>query len=284
MLNVKSIEIVGGVSFAQLQHDHCRWLTDGLYCGEPRRDERTSYCAHHHRIAYRPSGDRSFSAARFMPVVVDDVQAPREGTGRKHADRVAHPPSTPSLDQFVRAAAAARRLEPPVSIVVRSVPVKTPYVAPRLSESEFGVIERWYLHSLSRQCDDMVGDFRSLAVRGREYAIRMRDWITYQLDITINELTCNRRTKDLVASRHFVMFCLCKGATELSLPYLGRELFGGFDHTSLIHGRDKIAREIAAGTLASRLDSLLGRICEFDNEIASAVRKLRVKVDAGAPT
>ena len=45
----------------------------------------------------------------------------------------------------------------------------------------------------------------------------MRDWITYQLDITINELTCNRRTKDLVASRHFVMFCLCKGATELSL-------------------------------------------------------------------
>ena len=284
MLHIKSIEIVGGVAFADLQHDHCRWPIGGAFCGEVRRDERTSYCAHHHRIAYRPSGDRSFSAARFMPVVVDDVQAPREGTGREHADRVAHPPSTPLLDQFVRAAAAARRSEPPVSIVVRSVQVKTPYVAPRLSESEFGVIERWYLHSLSRQCDDMVGDFRSLAVRGRKYAIRMRDWITYQLDITINELTCNRRTKDLVAPRHFVMFCLCKGATKLSLPYLGRELFGGFDHTSLIHGRDKTARHIAAGTLAPRLANLLDRICEFDDEIAAAVRKLRTKVDASAPT
>ena len=201
MLNIKSIELVGGVAFADLQHDHCRWPIGGAFCGEVRRDERTSYCDAHHRIAYRPSGDRSFSVARFMPIGVDDVQAPREGTGREHAAKVAQTSSTPLLDQFIRAAAAARRSEPPVSIVVRAVPVNAPYVAPRLSESEFDVIEHWYLHSLSRQCDDMVGDLKPMNIRGRKYAIRMRDWITYQLDITINELTCNRRTKDLVASR-----------------------------------------------------------------------------------
>lgn len=83
MLNVKSIEIVGGVSFAQLQHDHCRWLTDGLYCGEPRRDERTSYCAHHHRIAYpHPNGGGAFSVGGFMRFRADAPIPAREATAR----------------------------------------------------------------------------------------------------------------------------------------------------------------------------------------------------------
>ena len=79
MLHIKSIEIVGGVAFADLQHDHCRWPIGGAFCGEARRDERTSYCAHHHRIAYpQPSGGRAFSVGGFMRFRADaPIPAPQ---------------------------------------------------------------------------------------------------------------------------------------------------------------------------------------------------------------
>lgn len=49
------------ISLMRLREHHCRWpftQPDGrvLYCGEPKREtgKVTSYCAHHHAIAYRP--------------------------------------------------------------------------------------------------------------------------------------------------------------------------------------------------------------------------------------
>lgn len=83
MLHIKSIELVGGVAFADLQHDHCRWPIGGAFCGEVRRDERTSYCAHHHRIAYpQPSGERAFSVGGFMRFRADDPIPARQATAR----------------------------------------------------------------------------------------------------------------------------------------------------------------------------------------------------------
>jgi hypothetical protein len=46
-----------GVSFADLRHDGCRYPTsrfegEHYFCGEPKRDTRTSYCEKHHTLCW----------------------------------------------------------------------------------------------------------------------------------------------------------------------------------------------------------------------------------------
>lgn len=55
-----------------------------------------------------------------------------------------------------------------------------------------------------------------------------------------------KRPKDLAFARHVAMY-LCSELTDLSLPKIGDE-FGGRDHTTVIHARDKIAKEITENT------------------------------------
>lgn len=53
--------------------------------------------------------------------------------------------------------------------------------------------------------------------------------------LTRNELRSNRRDKDLVFARQFIMYWTAR-LTQLSLPLIGR-LMGGRDHTTILHGR-----------------------------------------------
>jgi hypothetical protein len=58
------------------------------------------------------------------------------------------------------------------------------------------------------------------------------------------------RTKDLVLPRHIAMF-LAYRLTDLSLPDIGRR-FGGYDHTSILHGRDRIRHLIKSDIEVAR--------------------------------
>ena len=58
-----------------------------------------------------------------------------------------------------------------------------------------------------------------------------------------DEFKSKKRTKDLAFARHVAMYLCCE-LTELSLPKIGEE-FGGRDHTTVIHARDKITRDIS---------------------------------------
>ncbi|HHV18139.1 MAG TPA: chromosomal replication initiator protein DnaA [Thermoanaerobacterales bacterium] len=58
-----------------------------------------------------------------------------------------------------------------------------------------------------------------------------------------DEFKSKKRTKDLAFARHVAMYLCCE-LTELSFPKLGEE-FGGRDHTTVIHARDKITRDIS---------------------------------------
>lgn len=49
------------------------------------------------------------------------------------------------------------------------------------------------------------------------------------------ELHSNRRNRDIVFARQFVMYWTCR-LTDRSLPQIGR-LMGGLDHTTVHHGR-----------------------------------------------
>ena len=56
------------------------------------------------------------------------------------------------------------------------------------------------------------------------------------------ELKSSKRTRNIAYPRQIAMY-LCRKLTDLSLPKIG-EKFGGRDHTTIIHGFEKISREI----------------------------------------
>ena len=56
------------------------------------------------------------------------------------------------------------------------------------------------------------------------------------------ELRSSKRTRNIAYPRQIAMY-LCRKLTDLSLPKIG-EKFGGRDHTTIIHGFDKISREL----------------------------------------
>lgn len=59
--------------------------------------------------------------------------------------------------------------------------------------------------------------------------------------IKVEELLAKKRTRNLAFPRQIAMY-LCRELTDTSLPRIG-EMFGGRDHTTVIHAHDKINRE-----------------------------------------
>jgi len=60
--------------------------------------------------------------------------------------------------------------------------------------------------------------------------------------LNIGELLSKKRNKQLVYPRHIAMF-LCRKLTDASFPLIGDQ-FGGRDHTTVMHGVEKIEKEI----------------------------------------
>lgn len=73
------------------------------------------------------------------------------------------------------------------------------------------------------------------------------------------ELTSSKRTRNIAYPRQIAMY-LCRKLTDLSLPKIG-EKFGGRDHTTIIHGFDKISRELQTDVeLSQMLNELESKI------------------------
>ncbi|AEE90216.1 chromosomal replication initiator protein DnaA [Tepidanaerobacter acetatoxydans Re1] len=77
--------------------------------------------------------------------------------------------------------------------------------------------------------------------------------------ISPEEFKSKKRTKDLAFARQVAMYLCCE-LTDLSLPKIGEE-FGGRDHTTVIHARDKITRDI-----------------QEDSQLSNAVESLKKKI------
>lgn len=67
--------------------------------------------------------------------------------------------------------------------------------------------------------------------------------ITKFFNIELEELLSARRNKELVYPRQITMYLL-RHEINMSFPHIGREL-GGKDHTTIMHGCNKIAKELA---------------------------------------
>ncbi len=77
--------------------------------------------------------------------------------------------------------------------------------------------------------------------------------------LTVEDLTGPRRTKEIALARQQAMY-LARESTEASLPQIGAAL-GGRDHTTIIHGYNKIAEAL-----------------EVDEELRQEIRQLRLRL------
>lgn len=69
--------------------------------------------------------------------------------------------------------------------------------------------------------------------------------VAQQYGVSIEDIISRRRDQKVVRPRQIIMYRLCK-ETDWSLPQIGRFL-GDRDHTTVLNGRRKIERLIAAG-------------------------------------
>lgn len=83
--------------------------------------------------------------------------------------------------------------------------------------------------------------------------------------VTKDQITTWRRQREIVAPRHIAHW-LCVKLSDQSLPTIGRMMKR--DHTTIIHARRKIDREIAAGT-------------ELGNQAVEMLRKIHEKYEQG---
>jgi chromosomal replication initiator protein len=71
---------------------------------------------------------------------------------------------------------------------------------------------------------------------------RIQEAVVERFEITLQELTGDRRSQAIVYPRQVAMY-LCRELTDSSLPKIGKK-FGGRDHTTVIHATSKIAKLI----------------------------------------
>lgn len=70
---------------------------------------------------------------------------------------------------------------------------------------------------------------------------RIQEVVCRHFKIKNEELLAKKRTRNIVFPRQIAMY-LCRELTDSSLPRIG-EMFGGRDHTTVIHAIEKIGRE-----------------------------------------
>ena len=88
---------------------------------------------------------------------------------------------------------------------------------------------------------------------------RIQSVVAEEFNLRPEDLCARRRTRNLVVPRQIAMY-LSRELTDASLPKIGDE-FGGRDHTTVIHGCDKVASELENNpelrSLLSKLKAIL---------------------------
>ncbi len=86
---------------------------------------------------------------------------------------------------------------------------------------------------------DLIGDSQACEIT----APTIMAVIAEYFEITLEELCSPTKTKALAQARQIAMY-LCRELTDLSLPRIG-QIFGGRDHTTVMHADRKIRKEIS---------------------------------------
>ena len=85
--------------------------------------------------------------------------------------------------------------------------------------------------------------------------------IAEHFQMKIEDMKSRKRNRPIAYPRQIAMY-LCRELTDLSLPKIG-ELFGGRDHTTVIHACDKISTSIESDLQVKRaINELIKKITE----------------------
>lgn len=88
---------------------------------------------------------------------------------------------------------------------------------------------------------------------------RIQEIVAHYYKVKIDDLNAKKRTRNVTYPRQIAMY-ICRELTDLSLPRIG-EVFGGRDHTTVIHAYEKINRERQEDTkLNTVIQELMHRI------------------------
>jgi chromosomal replication initiator protein len=165
--------------------------------------------------------------SRFEWGLITDIQAPDLET------RIA----------ILRKKAMIENLNAPNDVMV--------YIASRIvnniRELEGALIRVMAYGSLTNQAIDLdlaTEALKDIFPNGRPKQITMeliQEIVSSFFKIKIDELLAKKRTRNVAYPRQIAMY-LSRELTDNSLPRIG-EMFGGRDHTTVIHAYDKISRE-----------------------------------------
>lgn len=75
--------------------------------------------------------------------------------------------------------------------------------------------------------------------------VMLVDVVARECGIPPTAIMCHSRSQRFVDARHMVMY-LARVTTDLSFPQIAKKM-GGRDHSTVVHGRNKIGRLVAAG-------------------------------------
>lgn len=153
------------------------------------------------------------------------------------------PPDLETRIAVLRKKAMMESLNVPNEVVV--------YIASRIEnnirELEGALIRVVAYASLNNQPIDIdlaTEALKDIFPNGRPKQITIeliQDIVAGHFKIKLDDLSAKKRTRNVAFPRQIAMY-LCRELTETSLPKIG-EIFGGRDHTTVIHAHDKINRE-----------------------------------------
>jgi len=93
--------------------------------------------------------------------------------------------------------------------------------------------------NLTKEClQNLITPSEPVIITGE----RIQEKVAEYYRVRVDDFKAKKRTKNIAYPRQIAMY-LCREMTDLSLPKIG-ELFGGRDHTTVIHAYDKIIAEL----------------------------------------
>lgn len=154
------------------------------------------------------------------------------------------------VERQMRFAAAARRAQEQLKRTAEQKAANTNVIFPRVVEKKPDPVtreaqdahviayRRWHLYLELK--DEFSGEECNVAIKKMGEEIINEVLLCFP-GVTIAQIKGRHRGPTCLSDiRHIAVFEVCRQRPDFSMPMIGR-LFGGRDHTTMIHSRDKVA-------------------------------------------
>lgn len=130
-------------------------------------------------------------------------------------------------------------------------------------DGAFNTVLAYSLLSGSMDLDVAVAALKDIILPRPEKMITFQlimEVVSRYYNISVSDILSNRRSKDIIVPRQVAMY-LCRYVINMTFPKIG-EVFGGKDHTTVIHACNKVSSDIssASSDLVSDVEEIKKRL------------------------